>query len=52
MSQIDKPNEEYDQDTYLEVAKNALIFAIIMILVTIALWGFVYLTLLERGIAQ
>lgn len=52
MNKIENTNEDFDQDTYLEVAKNALIFAIIFILVTIALWGFVYLTLLERGIAQ
>jgi hypothetical protein len=53
MSELKKTgHQELDEDTYLEVAKNALIFALLFIVVTIALWGYVYLILLERGIAQ
>ncbi len=53
MSKLEKSgHDEYDEKTYLEVAKNALIFALLFIVVTIALWGYVYLILLERGMAQ
>lgn len=53
MSKLEKSgHEEIDEKTYLEVAKNALIFALLFIVVTIALWGYVYLILLERGMAQ
>ncbi len=35
-----------------EVARNALIFALLFLLTVVALWGYVYVTMLGRGLTQ
>jgi hypothetical protein len=55
MSEVELPQEQQndsDHADHHEVAKNALIFALLYILMVIGLWGYVYLTLLERGMTQ
>lgn len=54
MSEIDIQEQQDNNDhaEHSEVAKNALIFALLYILMVIGLWGYVYLTLLERGMTQ
>jgi hypothetical protein len=49
---VEKQAHSDEHEDYLEAAKNALIFAILFIVVVIALWGFVYLEMLERGMTQ
>jgi hypothetical protein len=51
-SDVEKKAHADEHEDYLEAAKNALIFAILFIVVAIALWGYVYLTMLERGMTQ
>ena len=48
----EKSSHSDDHEDYLEAAKNALIFAILFIVVVLALWGYVYLLMLERGMTQ
>jgi hypothetical protein len=54
MSELDNQQEKQgdNHEDHTEVAKNALIFALLFILMVIALWSYVYLTLLERGMVQ
>jgi hypothetical protein len=52
MNKLDKSGKTKGPDEYMEVAKNALVFALMFIVLTIALWGYVYLILLERGMTQ
>ena len=52
MSQLEKPEQTDEEKDFMEAAKNALIFAILFTIVVIALWGYVYLLLLERGMTS
>jgi hypothetical protein len=54
MSETDLQQEQQEEshEDHMDVAKNALIFALLYILMVIGLWGYVYLTLLERGMTQ
>jgi|JFJP01.1.fsa_nt_gi hypothetical protein len=45
------PNEVSHED-YLAAARSALAFCVVFILTLIALWGYVYSLLLERGMTQ
>jgi hypothetical protein len=51
MSHSEKPQRK-DPVDHVAAAKSALIFALLYLLVVAALWGYVYLTLLERGMTQ
>ncbi len=52
MSDLDSQKHDDDQEAYMEAAKSALVFSLLFLIVTIALWGYVYLQLLERGMTQ
>ncbi len=47
-----KPQQTEDHEDFLDTAKNALIFAVLFMVLVVALWGYVYLTMLERGMTQ
>lgn len=44
--------EEISHEQYLDAAKSALIFCVLFMLTTMALWGYVYFILLQRGLTQ
>lgn len=46
------PQHTEDHEDFLDTAKNALIFAVLFVVLIVALWGYVYLTMLERGMTQ
>jgi hypothetical protein len=54
MSESDNQQQQQEDshEDHTEIARNALIFSLLFILMVIALWGYVYLTLLERGMVQ
>jgi hypothetical protein len=52
MSELDTQNHDDEQEGYIEAAKSALVFSLLFLAVTIALWGYVYLQLMERGMTQ
>jgi len=45
-------SQEITHEQYLDAAKGALIFCVLFMLTTLALWGYVYSLLLERGMTQ
>ncbi|MDM8520441.1 hypothetical protein QUF64_10370 [Anaerolineales bacterium HSG6] len=47
-----KEVQEITYEQYLDAAKSALMFCIVFMLTTIALWGYIYSLLLERGMNQ
>jgi len=51
MSQVDKTNPGSQPD-HIQAAKSALVFALLYLVMVVALWGYVYLTLLGRGMTQ
>lgn len=53
-AQHEQPPEQQsdDHEEHADVAKNAMIFSFLWLLLLIGLWGYVYLTLLERGLTQ
>jgi len=51
-TQPEQHKGSHGEEEHKEVGKNALIFALLYMLLVVALWGYVYLTLLERGMTQ
>ena len=47
-----KVHGEVSQEDYTDAARSALAFCVVFILTLMALWGYVYLLLLERGMTQ
>jgi len=53
MAEIDfEKNFDVSEEEFLDAAKSAMVFAILFIILVIALWGYVYLLLLSRGMNQ
>ena len=49
---VQSEQQEDHHEEYKDVAKNALIFSLLFLFMVVALWGYVYMTLLERGMVQ
>jgi len=51
-SNVQPEQPEMSEEDHKEIARNALIFALLFILMVVALWGYVYVTMLGRGLTQ
>ena len=49
---VQPEQHEDNHEEHKDVARNALYFSLLYLLMVVALWGYVYLTLLERGMTQ
>lgn len=49
---VQSEQETKHHEEHKDVARNALIFSLLFLIMVIALWGYVYMTLLERGMVQ
>ncbi len=49
---VQSESSDLNEEERKEVAKNALIFALLFLLMVVALWGYVYVTMLGRGLTQ
>jgi hypothetical protein len=53
MAKLDRKDDiEVSHEDFLAAAKSALVFCGLFILTLLALWGYVYSILLERGMTQ